>query len=59
MNQLSLYSRHPYTAGMISVLWIGTAGMFATDQTMPIIPMICADVVISLLFAALGFRAAR
>lgn len=58
-KDLSLYIKHPYTAGTIAVIWVGTLGLYASDQKMPIIAMLFADTIISLVLSFVGFRPSR
>jgi len=59
LKDLYLYVKHPYTAGAIMVIWIGTLGLYATDRELPIVTLIFVDVVVSLVLAFIGFRPSR
>ena len=56
---IALYIKHPYTAGTIAVIWIGTLGFYDTDQKLPIVLMVFIDTIVSLMLSFLGFRATR
>lgn len=58
-NNLFLYIKHPYTAGTIMVIWLGTLGLYAADKELPIVTLIFINVVVSLLLALIGFRPSR
>lgn len=58
-KDIALYIKHPYTAGIIVIIWLGTLGLFATDQNLPIVAMVFIDTVVSLLLAFVGFRPSR
>lgn len=58
-SSLYLYVKHPYTAGTIIVIWLGTLGLYATDKDLPIVTLIFVDVVVSLFLAMIGFRPSR
>lgn len=56
---MHLYVKHPYTAGTISIIWIGTLGFYQADQSLPIVLLIFVDVIVSLILAFVGFRQSR
>lgn len=58
-SNLYLYIKHPYTAGTIMVIWLGTLGLYATDRQLPIVTLIFVNVVVSLFLALIGFRPSR
>jgi fluoride ion exporter CrcB/FEX len=59
LKNLYLYVKHPYTAGTISVIWLGTLGLYQADQSLPIVTLIFIDVIASLTLAFIGFRQSR
>lgn len=58
-KDMALYIKHPYTAGTIAIIWLGTLGLYASDQNLPIVAMIFVDTIVSLLLALVGFRPSR
>jgi hypothetical protein len=58
-KDIALYIKHPYTAGTIAVIWLGTLGLYAADQKMPIVVMVFINTIASLLLAFVGFRPSR
>lgn len=58
-KDLYLYIKHPYTAGTIIVIWLGTLGLYQADQNLPIVTLVFVDVIVSLILAFIGFRSAR
>ena len=48
--------KHPYTAGIIATVWIGTAAIFIIDRSVDIVGMILWTMVATLIIAFLGFR---
>lgn len=56
---LYMYIKHPYTAGTICVIWLGTLGLYKADQDLPIVFLIFVDVIASLVLAFVGFRQPR
>jgi hypothetical protein len=58
-KDIALYIKHPYTAGTIAVIWVGTLGLYAADQKLPIVLMVFIDTIVSLVLSFLGFRPSR
>lgn len=58
-KDMALYIKHPYTAGTIAIIWLGTLGLYATDQAMPIVAMVFVNTIVSLLLSVVGFRPSR
>ena len=48
--------KHPYTAGIIATMWIGTAVIFLIERNVDIVGVILWTMVASLVVAVLGFR---
>jgi hypothetical protein len=55
----SKYIKHPYTAGVIITLWVGTLGLYHADQQLPIVGLVFGNVIASLVLAFAGFRPSR
>ncbi|HTB49270.1 MAG TPA: hypothetical protein VK712_04265 [Verrucomicrobiae bacterium] len=58
-KDMALYIKHPYTAGTIVVIWIGTLGLYDSDQKLPIVTMVFINTIVSLLLSFVGFRPSR
>ena len=58
-KDIALYIKHPYTAGTIAAIWLGTLGLFAADQKLPIVAMIFINTLASLILSFVGFRPSR
>ncbi|HZL07996.1 MAG TPA: hypothetical protein VFC50_02275 [Candidatus Dormibacteraeota bacterium] len=58
-KDIALYIKHPYTAGTIAIIWIGTLGIYATDQKLPIVKMVFINTIVSLMLSFVGFRPSR
>ena len=58
-KDIALYIKHPYTAGTIAIIWIGTLGIYATDQKLPIVKMVFINTIASLILSFVGFRPSR
>lgn len=59
LKDMYLYIKHPYTAGTIIVMWLGTLGLYHSDQDLPIIVLVFINVIVSLFLSFIGFRSAR
>jgi 4-hydroxybenzoate polyprenyltransferase len=59
LKDIALYIKHPYTAGTIAVIWLGTFGLYASDQNLPIVKMVFINTLASLFLSYLGFRPSR
>lgn len=58
-KNIALYTKHPYTAGIIIVLWVGTLGIYLSDQQLPLGMMVGCNAITTLFLAYLGFRVSR
>ena len=56
MNELFLFVKHPYAAGIIAVIWIASTILYAIDRTLPILTMVTINMLVSFLVAIIGFR---
>lgn len=54
-----LFVKHPYAAGIIAVIWIGSIVFIGVDETLRqdhLIEIVMINMVSSLLIALIGFR---
>jgi hypothetical protein len=58
-KDIALYIKHPYTAGTIAIIWLGTLGIYMTDQKLPIVAMVFINTITSLILSFVGFRPSR
>jgi hypothetical protein len=58
-KSIALYIKHPYTAGTIAIIWVGTLGLYVTDQKLPIVRMVFVNTIASLMLSYVGFRPSR
>lgn len=58
-KDIGKYIKHPYTAGTIIAIWIGTLGLYHADQDLPIVALVFTNVMVSLVLAFIGFRPSR
>lgn len=50
-----LFLKYPYTAGIIAVVWLGSAGFLALADNLVIIQVIGVDLLATLIIASIGF----
>jgi hypothetical protein len=55
-NEILLFVKHPYAAGIIAVQWISSTIMFATDTSLPIVQIVLINMLASFIIAIVGFR---
>jgi len=56
MKNLLFYVKYPAVAGILGVIWIGTAILITQDNNLPIGSMITINIVVSLLIGFVGLR---
>ena len=59
MNELFLFVKHPYAAGIIAVVWIGSTILYALDREIPIISIVLFNMILSFVVALIGFRTTK
>lgn len=59
MNELFFFVKHPYAAGIVAVIWIGSTVMYAFDRTLPIVTMVTINMIASFVIAIVGFRTSK
>lgn len=58
-TNLVFHVRYPYTAGVIAIVWLGTATLLAISPTMPIEQLVVVNSFATIILAALGFTTPR
>jgi hypothetical protein len=58
-KNFSIFTKHPYTAGVIAAVWVSTAILLAIDPNLPIVKMATIDVFYTTFVALVGFRGSR
>jgi len=51
-----LFIKYPYTAGVITTIWLGSAAMMAIEPGMPIIKIVVINMVATVFIAIFGFN---
>ena len=55
LKEIILFIKYPYTAGIIAVIWLGTAILMAIHRDIDGIRMVMIDTLVSVFIAAIGF----
>ncbi len=59
MKEMLMFVRHPYAAGIIGVIWMGSTMLYAIDPTLPVVEIAAINLFASFIIAAVGFRSGR
>lgn len=59
LKDFILFIKYPYTAGVISTVWIGSAILIGIDSDLPILRIVIINCVVTYLIALIGFRGAK
>lgn len=55
LKEIILYIKYPYTAGIIAIIWLGSAILMAINRDLDGVHMVVIDTVTSVIIAAIGF----
>ena len=55
-KEFLLIVKYPYTAGIIAVIWLGSAGFLALADDLDLIPIIALDLLATVIIAGIGFN---
>lgn len=55
-RMIILATAYPYTAGILAIIWIGTAALLKIDSSLSFDRTIIVTGVVTLLIASIGFR---
>lgn len=56
LKEFLLIVKYPYTAGIIAVIWLGSAGFLALANDLDLIPIVALDLLATVIIAAIGFN---
>ena len=56
LKEFLLFIKYPYTAGVIGVIWLGSAAILAIDPKLPLVRVVIIDMLVSIVIAGFGFR---
>ena len=59
MNELFLFVKHPYAAGIIAIFWLASTGLYAMDRELPIVSMVFINMVTTFIIVLIGFRGGK
>lgn len=55
-KEFLLFIKYPYTAGVIGVVWLGSAALLAIDSKLPMVRVVIIDMIVSVIISGFGFR---
>lgn len=55
-KEFILFIKYPYTAGVIGIIWLGSAALLAIDHALPLVGIVSINMIISVIIAGFGFR---
>lgn len=56
LKEFLLFIKYPYTAGVIGIIWLGSAGLLAIDRGLPLVRVVIINMLTSVVIAGFGFR---
>lgn len=55
-KEFILFIKYPYTAGVIGIVWLGSAALLAIDHNLPLVGLVIINMFVSIVIAGFGFR---
>lgn len=55
-KEFILFIKYPYTAGVIGIIWLGSAALLAIDNELPLVGIVSINMIVSVIIAGFGFR---
>ena len=59
LKDFLLFIKYPYTAGIIAVVWLGSAALLALAESLDLIAVILVDLLATIIIAIFGFNDKR
>lgn len=56
LKEFMLFIKYPYTAGVIGIIWLGSAALLAINEGLPFVGIISINMIASVVIAGFGFR---
>lgn len=56
LKEFVLFIKYPYTAGVIGIIWLGSAALLAIDSGLSLVNIVIINMFASILIAGFGFR---
>jgi hypothetical protein len=55
LKEFILFIKYPYTAGVIGIIWLGSAILMAIDKDLPTMRIVIINLFVTVLIAFFGF----
>lgn len=55
-KEFMLFIKYPYTAGVIGIIWLGSAALIAIDRDLSLVGIVTINMFASIVIAGFGFR---
>ena len=59
MREFLLFIKYPYTAGILSVVWLGAACLLVIDPNLSLLLVFGNNLFLTVIIALIGFRGKR
>lgn len=56
LKEALLFIKYPYTAGVIGIIWLGSAALLAIDDKLSVVGIVVVNMFVSIIIAGFGFR---
>ena len=56
LKEALLFIKYPYTAGVIGIVWLGSAVLLAIDKDLSVVHVVVINMIVSVIIAGFGFR---
>lgn len=56
LKEFVLFIKYPYTAGVIGIIWLGSAALLAMDENLSLVGIVVVNMLASVIIAGFGFR---
>lgn len=56
LKEFLLFIKYPYTAGIIGIIWLGSAALLAIDDGLSLVKIVMINMIASVVIAGFGFR---
>ena len=56
LKEFVLFIKYPYTAGVIGIIWLGSAALLAINDELSMVGIVCINMISSVIIAGFGFR---
>lgn len=56
LKEFVLFIKYPYTAGVIGIIWLGSAAFLAIESELSLVSVVSINMIASVIIAGFGFR---